>query len=100
MFAPVRGEGRSGPTRSAAAAGVPLRSALWLLVHIVAVPELAVLDLGAGAHRLRHRTSGAWARVAYFCSSHGLGGVWEAIEDVYAGWHAAGEPRPVGPTAT
>jgi hypothetical protein len=23
----------------------------------------------------------------------GPGGVWEAVEDVYAGWHAAGEPE-------
>jgi hypothetical protein len=23
----------------------------------------------------------------------GAGGIWEAIEDVYAGWHATGEPE-------
>ncbi len=49
LFALACGEGRPRPTRAAAAAGTPLRSALWMLVRIIALPELAVLDLGSGA---------------------------------------------------
>src|SRR6266536_5051617 len=42
---------------------VTLRSPLWMLVRIVAVPELAVLDLGEGALGYVNRASGRWARV-------------------------------------
>jgi hypothetical protein len=45
------------------AAGVPIRSALWMLVRIVAVPGLAVLDLGEGALRYVARAPGSWPRV-------------------------------------
>jgi hypothetical protein len=40
------------------------------------------------------RASGAWARVAGDqVVEGGAGGIWEAIEDVYAGGQAAGEPE-------
>jgi hypothetical protein len=87
-------QGQARPTNAAAAAGVLLRPALWMLLRIVAVSELAVLDLGGGALRHVDRASGAWARVASAqVVEGGPGGIWEAIEDVYAGWHAAGEPE-------
>jgi hypothetical protein len=55
-----------------------------------------VLDLGDDALGDLNGASGAWARVAGDQVVEGAtGGIWEAIEDVYAGWHAAGEPdRP------
>jgi hypothetical protein len=60
-------------------------------VRIVAVPDLAVLDLGEGALGYVDRVSRAWVRVAD--DQVVAGGIWEAIEDVNAGWHAAGEPE-------
>lgn len=63
LFALTRGEGRPRLTHTAAAAGVLLRSALWMLVRIVAVPELVVHDLGEGALGYVDRTSGARAWV-------------------------------------
>jgi hypothetical protein len=55
-------------------------------VRTVAVPELAVLDLGAGASGTSIGLSGAWARVAgHRVVEGGAGGIWEAIEDVYGG---------------
>jgi len=63
LFAPARGEGRTRPARAGTVASVPHRSALRMLVRIVAVPDLAVLDLGEGALGYVDRASGAWARV-------------------------------------
>jgi hypothetical protein len=41
------------------------------------------------------RASGAWARVVGDQVVEGRPScIWEAIEGVYAGWHAAGEPDP------
>jgi hypothetical protein len=61
------------------ATAVPLRSALRILVRIVAVPELAVLDLGQGALGYVDRASGAWARVVGDkVVEGGAGGTWEA----------------------
>jgi hypothetical protein len=73
----------------------PLR--FTLLVRIVAVPDLAVLDRGEGTigyvdGRLAHGPRVAGAQVVE-CDA---GGVWEAIEDVYAARHAAGERERPG----
>jgi hypothetical protein len=65
-----------------------------MLVRIVAMPDLAVLDRGEGAMGYVDRAPGAWARVVGDqVVEGGAGGVWEAIEDVHAGWHAAGSPE-------
>lgn len=94
LFAVVRGEGRPRPTRAAPAASVPVRFALWMLMRIVAVPELAVLDLGEGVLGYVDRASGAWARVVGdLVVEGGAGGLWQAIDDVCAGWHPAAEPE-------
>jgi protein-L-isoaspartate(D-aspartate) O-methyltransferase len=93
LFALARAVGQSRPTSAAAPARVPLRSALWMLVRIVAIPDLAVLDLGDGALGYVDRASGAWARVLDdLVVEGGSGHIWEAIEEIYACWHAAGEP--------
>jgi hypothetical protein len=96
LFELARSPGEPRSTSAAAAAQVPLRSALWMLVRILAVPELAVLDLGEGTLGYVDRATGAWARVAGGrVVADRRPGLWDAIEDVYVRWHAAGEPaRP------
>lgn len=94
LFRLARGDGESRPTPAAAAAGIPLRSALWMLVRILAVPDLAVLDLGDGALGYVDRENGAWARVdGSLVVEGGPGRLWDAIEGIYARWHEAGEPE-------
>jgi hypothetical protein len=65
---------------------------LDLAVLDLAVLDLAVLDLGASAPGHVDRASGSGARVVGDQGVDGdAGGIWEAIEEVFAGWHAAGE---------
>jgi hypothetical protein len=62
--------------------------------RLVAVQELAVLDLGAGALRCVDWASGSCARVVGDeVVEGGPAGIWEAIDDVHASWLAAGEPE-------
>jgi hypothetical protein len=96
LFELARSQGEARSTAAAAAAQVPLHGALWMLVRILAVPELAVLDLGDGELGYVDRATGAWARVVgdQVIVAPGTG-LWGAVEDVYARWHDAGEPaRP------
>jgi protein-L-isoaspartate O-methyltransferase len=94
LFELARSSGAARWTPAAAAAAVPLRSALWMLVRILAVPELAVLDLGEGELGYVDRATGAWARVVgEQVIAGGAGRVWDAVEGVYARWRDAGGPE-------
>lgn len=96
LFRLARGDGTSRTTPDAAAAAVPLRSALWMVVRIVAVPDLAVLDLGEGTLGFVDRASGAWARVSGDrVVEGGPRRLWSEVERIHGPWHEAGEPdRP------
>jgi hypothetical protein len=94
LFELARGHGDVRRTPAADAVGIPLRSALWMLVRILQVPDLAVLDLGEGALGYVDRASGAWARVTGDqVTTGGAGHLWDEVEGIYARWHDAGEPE-------
>jgi protein-L-isoaspartate O-methyltransferase len=94
LFELARGAGESRPTSAAAVAAVELRSALWMVVRIVALPDLAVLDLGDGALGFVDRASRAWARLAgHQVVEGGSWAIWKAVESIHARWHEAGEPE-------
>jgi hypothetical protein len=102
LFALARADGKARPT-SVDGAGMPLRSALWMLVLIVAVPSLAVLDLGDGAYGFVDPDSRSWARVeSGVVVEGGPKRIWTTVESINGRWQAAGAPeRPeIGLTIT
>lgn len=93
LFTLARSDGKPRST-SIPDAGMPLRSALWMLVMILKLPGLAVLDLGGGAFGFVDHESRSWARVVGDrVVEGGPRHVWETVEEIYVRWHEAGEPE-------
>jgi hypothetical protein len=68
-----------------------------MLVLTLALPGLAVLDLGGGAYGFVDHDSRAWARVeGSTVVEGGPGRIWAIVESIYEPWRAAGGPERPG----